>query len=153
MQQFTKQAVLEHQLPTNVVQLAEMLDVKVIVGFSGTPGGTPQDTQPNWITYRWPPEYGQMLDWQWKEKIIPYWKEAAKFARDHGVHRLAFEMHPNFCVYNPRTLMKLREAVGEEIGAKSDIFPATDPKHCLSSDPRSGHANKRFEELRLRRGR
>jgi Xylose isomerase-like TIM barrel len=37
------------------VLLAEMLDVKVIVGFSGCPGGTPQDTQPNWITYRWPP--------------------------------------------------------------------------------------------------
>jgi sugar phosphate isomerase/epimerase len=103
------------------VRLAEILDVKVIVGFSGTPGGTPQDTQPNWITYRWPPEYGQMLDWQWKEKLIPYWKDAAKFARSHGVKRLAFEMHPNFCVYNPRTLMRLREAVGEEIGANCDL--------------------------------
>jgi sugar phosphate isomerase/epimerase len=103
------------------VRLAEMLDVKVIVGFSGCPGGTPSDTQPNWITYRWPPEYGQMLDWQWKEKIIPYWKEAAKFAREHGIHRIALEMHPNFAVYNPRTLMKLREAVGEEIGANCDL--------------------------------
>ena len=55
------------------VLLAEMLDVKVIVGFSGCPGGTPQDTQPNWITYRWPPEYAKMQDWQWKEKIVPYW--------------------------------------------------------------------------------
>jgi len=103
------------------VLLAEMLDVKVIVGFSGCPGGTPQDTQPNWITYRWPPEYARMQDWQWKEKVIPYWKEAAKYARDHGVRRLAFEMHPNFVVYNPRTLMKLREAVGEEIGANNDL--------------------------------
>ena len=103
------------------VRLAEMLDVKVIVGFSGCPGGTPSDTQPNWITYRWPPEYGQMLDWQWKEKIVPYWKEAAKFAREHGIHRIALEMHPNFAVYNPRTLMKLREAVGEEIGANCDL--------------------------------
>jgi sugar phosphate isomerase/epimerase len=103
------------------VLLAEMLDVKVIVGFSGCPGGTPQDTQPNWITYRWPPEYAQMQDWQWKEKIIPYWKDAAKYAREHGVKRLALEMHPNFAVYNPRTLMKLREAVGEEIGANNDL--------------------------------
>jgi sugar phosphate isomerase/epimerase len=103
------------------VLLAEMLEVKVIVGFSGCPGGTPQDTQPNWITYRWPPEYAQMQDWQWKEKLIPYWKEAAKFAREHGVKRLALEMHPNFAVYNPRTLMKLREAVGEEIGANNDL--------------------------------
>jgi sugar phosphate isomerase/epimerase len=103
------------------VLLAEMLDVKVIVGFSGCPGGTPTDTQPNWITYRWPPEYHQMLEWQWKEKVIPYWKDAAKYARSHGIKRLAFEMHPNFVVYNPRTLMNLREAVGEEIGANCDL--------------------------------
>jgi len=103
------------------VLLAERMDVKVIVGFSGCPAGTPTDTQPNWITYRWPPEYNDMLQWQWKEKVIPYWKEAAKFARDHGIRKLAFEMHPNFVVYNPRTLLKLREAVGEEIGANCDL--------------------------------
>jgi sugar phosphate isomerase/epimerase len=103
------------------VRLAEMIDVKVIVGFSGCPGGSATDTQPNWITYRWPPEYAANQDWQWKEKVIPYWKEAAKFARDHGIRRLAFEMHPNFVVYNPRTLLKLREAVGEEIGANCDL--------------------------------
>jgi sugar phosphate isomerase/epimerase len=103
------------------VRLAEMLDVKVIVGFSGCPGGSPTDIQPNWITYRWPPEYAEMQDWQWKEKVVPYWKEAAKYARDHGIRKLAFEMHPNFVVYNPRTLLKLREAVGEEIGANCDL--------------------------------
>src|SRR6266567_3386168 len=103
------------------VLLAEMLDVKVIVGFSGCPGGTPTDTQPNWITYRWPPEYKEMLEWQWKEKVVPYWQDAAKYARSHGIKRLAFEMHPNFVVYNPFTLMKLREAVGEEIGANCDL--------------------------------
>src|SRR6266481_3761303 len=52
---------------------------------------------------------------------MPYWKEQAKYAREHGIKRLAFEMHPNFAVYNPRTLMKLREAVGEEIGANCDL--------------------------------
>jgi len=103
------------------VLLAEMLGIKVIVGFSGCPGGTPTDTKPNWITYRWPPEYDQMLAWQWKEKVIPYWKEAAAHARSHGIKRLAFEMHPNFVVYNPRTLLQLREAVGEEIGANCDL--------------------------------
>lgn len=103
------------------VLLAERLDVRVIVGFSGCPGGTPTETQPNWITYRWPPEYAQMQDWQWNEKVIPYWKDAVKFARDHGIRRIALEMHPNFVVYNPRTLLKLREAVGEEIGANCDL--------------------------------
>jgi sugar phosphate isomerase/epimerase len=103
------------------VLLAEKLGVTVIVGFSGCPGGGPSDTMPNWVTYRWPPEFAQVQDWQWKEKVIPYWKQAAKFAREHGVHKLAFEMHPNFVVYNPRTLLKLREAVGEEIGANCDL--------------------------------
>jgi sugar phosphate isomerase/epimerase len=103
------------------VLLAEKLGVKVIVGFSGCPGGSPTDTQPNWVTYRWPPEYAQIQDWQWKEKVVPYWTQAAKFAREHGIHRLAFEMHPNFVVYNPRTLLKLRDAVGEEIGANCDL--------------------------------
>jgi sugar phosphate isomerase/epimerase len=105
----------------NTVLLAEKLGVKVIVGFSGCPGGNPNDTNPNWITYRWPPEYAAAQDWQWKEKVIPYWKEAAKFARDHGVRRIALEMHPNFVVYNPLTLLKLRDAVGEEIGANNDL--------------------------------
>jgi sugar phosphate isomerase/epimerase len=103
------------------VLLAERLGVQVIVGFSGCPGGSPTDTTPNWVTYRWPPEHAQALDWQWKEKVVPYWKQAAKFAREHGIYKLAFEMHPNFVVYNPLTLLKLRDAVGEEIGANCDL--------------------------------
>jgi sugar phosphate isomerase/epimerase len=117
----TAHAARDAETFRKTVRLAEMLDVKVIVGFSGCPGGSPTDTQPNWITYRWPPEYAEMQDWQWKEKVVPYWKEAAKYAREHGVRKLAFEMHPNFVVYNPRTLLKLREAVGEEIGANCDL--------------------------------
>jgi len=103
------------------VLLAEKLDVKVIVGFSGCPGGNPTDKNPNWVTYRCPPEYAPAQDWQWQERVVPYWKQAAKFAREHGVRRLALEMHPNFVVYNPLTLLKLREAVGEEIGANNDL--------------------------------
>lgn len=116
-----KHAARDAETFRKTVLLAERIGVKVIVGFSGCPGGSPTDTQPNWITYRWPEEYDAMLQWQWKEKIVPYWKEAAKFAREHGIHRLAFEMHPNFVVYNPRTLLRLREAVGEEIGANCDL--------------------------------
>lgn len=103
------------------VLLAEKLDVPVIVGFSGCPGGSPSDTTPNWITYGWPDEFKAAREWQWKEKVVPYWKQAAKFAREHGIHKLAFEMHPNFVVYNPMTLLKLRDAVGEQIGANCDL--------------------------------
>jgi sugar phosphate isomerase/epimerase len=116
-----KIAARDAQTFRKTVLLAERLEVPVIVGFSGCPAGAPGDTMPNWATYRWPPEYDQILKWQWSEKVIPYWKDAAKYAREHGVHKLAFEMHPGFVVYNPMTLMKLREAVGEEIGANCDL--------------------------------
>lgn len=116
-----KRAASDAEVFRKTVLLAERLEVPVIVGFSGCPGGSPNDTQPNWVTYRWPPEHAETQDWQWKEKVIPYWKGAAKFAREHGVRKLAFEMCPNFVVYNARTLMMLREAVGEEIGANCDL--------------------------------
>src|SRR5450432_2320505 len=103
------------------IQLAGMLEVPTVVGFSGCPGGSPTDVVPNWITYNWPPDHAKALAWQWKERVIPYWQETAKFAREHGVRRIALEMHPNFVVYNPRTLLRLREAVGEEIGANCDL--------------------------------
>jgi sugar phosphate isomerase/epimerase len=116
-----KHAATDAEKFRHTVLLAEKMEVPVIVGFSGCPGGSPTDTMPNWVTYRWPPEYKTMLEWQWKEKVVPYWKEAASFARSHGIKRIAFEMHPNFVVYNPRTLLQLREAVGEEIGANCDL--------------------------------
>ena len=40
-------------------------------------------------------------------------------------------MHPGFCVYNPETLLKLRQAVGDTIGANFDpshlIWQGIDP--------------------------
>ncbi len=116
-----KRAQVESETFRRTVLLAEKLDVKVIVGFSGCPAGSPTDTMPNWATFRWPPEWEQVLDWQWKERVIPYWKQAAQFAREHGIHQLAFEMIPNMVVYNPETLLRLREAVGPEIGANCDL--------------------------------
>ena len=102
------------------IQLASMLEVPTVVGFAGCSGGSPTDTVPNWITYGWP-DGAAPLEWQWNERVIPYWTETAKFAREHGIRRIALEMHPNFVVYNPRTLMRLREAVGPEIGANCDL--------------------------------
>src|SRR5256885_12268596 len=57
-----KHAAHDRESFRKTVLLAERLDVPVIVGFSGCPGGTPTDTQPNWITYHWPPEYAEMQD-------------------------------------------------------------------------------------------
>ncbi len=115
----------------NTVLLAEKLGVDTVITFSGCPGDCENSRYPNWVTCPWPEDFLQILDWQWNEVLIPYWKEAAKFAEDHGVSRIAFEMHPGFCVYNPETLLRLRDAVGPVIGANFDpshlIWQGMDP--------------------------
>ena len=115
----------------NAVLLAEKLGVDTIVTFSGCPGGSKEDTTPNWATCAWPPDFLEVLDYQWNEVVIPYWKKEAAFAKEHGVTKIAFEMHPGFCVYNPETLLKLRAAVGDVIGANFDpshlIWQGIDP--------------------------
>ena len=51
---------------------------------------------------------------------IPFWVDMAAFAADHGVRRIAFELHPLHLVYNVPTLMRMRDAVGPIIGANVD---------------------------------
>ena len=115
----------------NAVLLAQRLGVDTVITFSGCPGDHEGAKFPNWVTCPWPDDFGEILNWQWQEKLIPYWKRTAEFAKSHGVSRIAFEMHPGFCVYNPETLLKLRAAVGEVIGANFDpshlIWQGIDP--------------------------
>ncbi|NLV58586.1 MAG: sugar phosphate isomerase/epimerase [Clostridiales bacterium] len=105
---------------TAAVLLAEKLGVKRIIAFSGCPGGSPEDKTPNWVTCSWPEDFQGILEYQWKEVLIPYWRETTAFAAAHGIEKIALEMHPGFCVYNPETLLRLREAVGPLIGANLD---------------------------------
>lgn len=102
------------------VLLAEKLGIKRVITFSGCPGDSPQSKYPNWVTCPWPDDYLKILDYQWSEVLIPYWKKTAEFCKEHGVEKICFEMHPGFCVYNPETLLKLRNAVGDIIGANFD---------------------------------
>ena len=104
----------------NAILAAEALEVDTVIGFSGCPGDCEESKNPNWVTCAWPNDYGEILEWQWNEKIIPYWKDMAEFAKAHGITKIAFEMHPGFAVYNPETLLKLRAAVGDIIGANFD---------------------------------
>ena len=109
-----------HEDFENAVLLAEKVGVDTVVTFSGCPGGSPEDRTPNWVTCPWPDDFSSILEYQWNEVLIPYWKKEVEFVRAHGIKKIAFEMHPGFCVYNPETLLKLRAAVGPEIGANFD---------------------------------
>jgi sugar phosphate isomerase/epimerase len=101
------------------VRLAERLGVPVVIDFSGCPGDSNHAKYPNWITCPWPPEYLELLEWQWEKKVAPYWIGHAQFAKDHGV-KIAIEMHPGFVVYSPETLLKLRAIAGHALGCNYD---------------------------------
>ena len=69
-----------HRVFVNTCKLAQKLGVDTIVTFSGCPGDSPDSHYPNWVTCAWPDDYPKILDYQWNEVLIPYWKEAAKIA-------------------------------------------------------------------------
>ena len=101
------------------IRLAEKLGVPVVIDFSGCPGDSDKAKYPNWVTCPWPPEYLDVLAWQWEKKAIPYWTRQAEFAKNHGV-KVAIEMHPGFVVYSPETMLKLRKIAGASIGCNYD---------------------------------
>ena len=101
------------------ILLAERLSVPVVVDFSGCPGDSPASKHPNWVTCPWPPEFLEVLKWQWDEVATPYWTKRGKFAADHGI-KIAIEMHPGFLVYSPETMLRLRAIAGPSVGCNYD---------------------------------
>ncbi|NWL87445.1 MULTISPECIES: sugar phosphate isomerase/epimerase family protein [unclassified Paenibacillus] len=109
----------DHDDFVKTVQLAELLEVPVVNTFSGCPGDHEDAKYPNWPVAPWPNDYQEVLAWQWENKVIPYWKEWGAYAEKHHV-KIGLELHGGFSVHTPGTLLRLREAVGEVIGANLD---------------------------------
>ena len=106
-------------------ELASLLGVDRVVATSGLPAA-PGDSAPNWITHTWPPEGLEILEYQWNEVAIPYWRDMVAFAANLGIRKIAFEILFNTLVYNTAAVLKLREAAGEAIGANMD------PSHMMA---------------------
>ncbi len=125
-----KIARAHHEAFVRTVALAEQLDVRTVITFSGCPGGDARSTQPNWIVSPWPPEFATALEWQWKERVTPYWTETARLCKSAGV-RVAIEMHPNFVAYNAESMLRLSAIAPKTIGCNFD------PSHLFwqHSDP------------------
>jgi sugar phosphate isomerase/epimerase len=112
-------AQAHHDTWRKTLELAQRLEVDVVVGFSGCPGDHPEARRPNWITCPWPPDFTEALAWQWEERVLPYWREEGERARAAGV-TIGFEMHPGMVVYNPESFFRLRDAVGDAAGCNFD---------------------------------
>ena len=97
----------------------------------------------SWVTCPWPPEYLDVLAWQWDKKVAPYWTKRAKFAEDHGV-KIAIEMHPGFVAYSPETLLRLRGIAGKAIGCNYDpshmFWQSIDPIAAIARVARAHHS-------------
>ncbi|KMK96961.1 sugar phosphate isomerase/epimerase family protein [Rossellomorea marisflavi] len=108
-----------HRALEKTIRLAGLMNVPVVNCFSGTAGDHEGAKHPNWPVTPWPNEYGDVLTWQWEEKLIPYWKEMGKLAEENGV-KIGLELHGGFLVHTPYTLLKLREETSKAIGANLD---------------------------------
>lgn len=100
-------------------ELAELLGLTRLTLLAGLPGGGPDDRVPNWVVTPFPPWNLEALAWQWEERLLPYWRQHARIADDRGV-RLCFEMSPSDLVFNPASLLRLREEVGDVVGCNFD---------------------------------
>jgi sugar phosphate isomerase/epimerase len=136
-------------------QLAELLGVKKIVMMSGCPAGGPNDTIPNWLTHTFFPSHDKILEWQWNEVAFPYWEKTVRIAKEYGIEKIAIENLGNNLVYNPETLFKLRNQVGEMVGMNLD------PSHLfwMGGDPiaaartlRSAIYHVHAKDVRIERG-
>lgn len=115
----------------DTLRVAGDMGITKIVTMSGLPAGREGDLMPNWVVASCPPETQKILEWQWQEKLIPFWSEMSELATASGVSQIALELHGNQCVYNVPSLLKLRQAVGPVIGANLD------PSHLfwMGADP------------------
>lgn len=112
-------AKANQEVNRKTILLAEKLGVPVVIDFSGCPGDSDKAKYPNWVTCPWPPDYFDLLEWQWDKKVTPYWTKRGQFAADHGV-KVAIEMHPGFVAYSPETMLKLRSIAGPAVGCNYD---------------------------------
>lgn len=116
---------LHQEVVEKTFRLAGLLGVKNIVMMSGCPGGSPTDATPNWIITSWPPITTRILNWQWESVLIPYWEKTVELAASYGIEKIALENHGCQMVYNPVTLIRLRDAVGPIVGMNLD------PSHLM----------------------
>jgi sugar phosphate isomerase/epimerase len=135
------------------IRLAGEIGVKKIVTMSGLPAAAPGDMVPNWLVYTksWPVEMPERDRYQWEDCALPYWRGMVTLAGEVGVEKFALENFSAMLVWNPRTLFRLRDAVGPKVGLNLDpshlIWMGADPilaaralgeaiHHCHGKDTR-----------------
>jgi sugar phosphate isomerase/epimerase len=105
-------------------RLAGELGISTVVSMSGVSGDGADASTINWVFFPWPESSVALARRQW-EAVVALWGDLAQEARINGVTQIALELHPLHLVYNVPSLLRLREAVGQTIGA------TVDPSHLI----------------------
>jgi sugar phosphate isomerase/epimerase len=126
-------AAADDQNFRETIELAARLGVKNVINFSGCPGDSANSSKPNWVTCPWPPDFLEILEWQWNEVAAPYWRAIGELAASKGV-RVAIELHPGFLAYHTDSFWRLRDIAGDAIGVNFDpshlFWQGMDPLVC-----------------------
>jgi sugar phosphate isomerase/epimerase len=109
----------------DTLALAQDLGVTRVVAMSGCPGGP--GAEGGWPVFAggaWLPDMEGLWDWQWQERIAPYWRELSRWARDSAPDvRICLELHPGTSIYNAESFHVLREVT------EDNVMVNLDPSH------------------------
>ena len=102
------------------ITIASLLGVKRIVAMSGSPAAHAGGRAASWVVNPWDSQYLDVLDYQWQEVAVPFWKDIEARARDADV-KVCIEMHPHNVVFNPGTMERLATEINAtHVGAEMD---------------------------------
>lgn len=105
----------------DAVEIAAELGIDRLVAMSGCPGAAISDSAvPHFAANAWLPDYLGVRDWQFEERIRPYWEEIdALVGRLHPELSICLELHPGTHVFNTERFLALN-AVAPRIRANLD---------------------------------
>ncbi len=145
----------DHEL-RRAIRLAAQLGVDRVVAMSGCPGAGPDDRHaPHFSGGGWLPDLERISEWQWREKVAPYWTELSEAARKENPDlMICFELHPGTYVFNYETFERMRR-LGDNLRVNLDpshfFWQSIDPLAMVHAlDSRVAHVHGKDATLNHR---
>ena len=118
------------------IVLAAELGVDRIVAMSGTPAAGPAPSSaPHFAANAWLPDYAGIADWQFENRVRPYWEEINELvARTSPGLMICLELHPGAHVFNAATFERLCAAapgIGDNLDPSHLFWQGMDPLRVI----------------------
>jgi sugar phosphate isomerase/epimerase len=140
----------------DTIRLAGELGLDRIVAMSGCPGAAASDTAvPHFAGGGWLPDLENVAEWQWRERVFPYWGALADFAhQEQPKLRICFELHPGTYVYNTATftqISRLGECLAVNLDPSHFFWQSMDPLTIIDAlGPHIGHVHGKDTRVNAR---